>query len=985
MKMRAFKMVVTVIMLLTSGYALADWSTTEFIGGPDFDATDAITATGSPKDVSSYRPWKTVDGSGMVDNYAHDLADIYNSSLLDGSGNAQNNPAGVPGPAWLQYEFDKIYALDDIVIWNLQGNNTLWVRATKEIYIHYSSDGVNWHFWSNDILSLPDPYPAWNEYPDVIDAEGLQAKYVLITADPQNGSYGSTYYGLSEIRFTILPAATNPEPSTDAVNTAQTTQLSWQPYAGTENERVYLGTDAEAVEAAEGTEVPEYVATIASSDPERTQLDLTAYRTLDKNVTYYWRVDELDSSNNVTQKGTLWSFKVEGAAYNPAPASGEMISAENVVLSWSPAAGDVSHTVYLGTSETPEFFADAGSEASVEAGDLLADTTYYWRVDTTHDGSVVYESPVWSFETDYSAVVENYEDGDISDWSASNASISLNGSVSFIGGPDFDTSDAITASNYNTNHSTYLPEKTVNGLGLDASGLLHTTARADNSAMVKPGDSDPASNGNPAGATGPVWFLYEFDQAYDVEDLWIWNYNGPFSSRSLQNVAIHYTSDGTSWDLLDNVTLPRAPSSGDVPHDIEIPMNVTAQAVIITASDTNGNYGDASYYGLSEVRFTLGGVQAYEGDYALICNYDNSAAPNYGQAELLFSEAQDFSRYSYLRLVYLGSEINDPEPITFELVNDTGSVVESRTIPADATQASGWNIVRIGLDNTEGENIQKFVTRVGDGTGTGAGTIALDNITLIKGRYCDAANSFMADLDNNCTVDFGDYTAFAEFWLMDHFAVPADGVLLDGFESYSEPDDFDYRAATISFYVNIDETEYQQGVKSLKLDYNQDWSQNYAQFAWNLGLSYDLSQMETIKFLFRADAANQTGTENLRMQIMSSSAVLGVVDLVNYGVTVQTDTWTEVSVPLADFAEVSTLTGVSALGFSIADYTINSTGTLYVDGITVYGPSETGIDVLADTFVSDLAGGDDTVNPLDLAIMAEQWLSCDALPFSQCW
>jgi hypothetical protein len=234
-------------------------------------------------------------------------------------------------------------------------------------------------------------------------------------------------------------------------------------------------------------------------------------------------------------------------------------------------------------------------------------------------------------------------------------------------------------------------------------------------------------------------------------------------------------------------------------------------------------------------------------------------------------------------------------------------------------------------------------------------------------------------------VDFGDYTAFAEYWLMDHFAVPADGVLLDGFESYSEPDDFDYRAATISFYVNIDETEYQQGVKSLKLDYNQDWSQNYAQFAWNLGLSYDLSQMETIKFWFKADAENQTGTENLRMQIMSPSSVLGVVDLVNYGVNVQTDTWTEVSIPLADFAEVSTLSGVSALGLSIADYTVDSVGTLYVDGITVYGPSETGIDVLADTFVSDLAGGDDTVNPLDLAIMAEQWLSCDALPFSQCW
>ncbi|AQQ69712.1 F5/8 type C domain protein [Limihaloglobus sulfuriphilus] len=987
--MQAFKMVVTVLMLLLSGYALADWTTAEFIGGSlpdDLDATDAITATGSPSNVSTYRPWRTVDGSGMVDDLAHDQADALNSSLLSGDGNAQNNPAGVAGPAWLQYEFDKIYALDDIVIWNLQAAGGYWTRATKEIYVHYSVDGVNWHYWDNVVLGLPEPYPAWNEPLDVIDADGVQAKYVLITADSQNGSYGSDYCGLSEIRFTILPAATNPEPAVEAVNVAQAAQLSWRPYAGTINERIYLGTDAAAVEAAEGTAAPEYVDTVASSEPDRTQIDLSAYITLDKNAVYYWRVDELDSSDNVIQKGAVWSFTVEGAAYNPTPADAGLISAEDVVLSWSAAAGAVSHTVYLGTSEEPEFFADAGAAATIEAGNLLPDTTYYWRVDTTHDGSVVYEGPVWSFETDYFGVVENYEDGDISNWSASNLTTYLSGGISFIGGPDFDTSDAITASNYNTNVSSYLPDKTVNGLGLDATGLLHATATSSNSALVRPGDSDPLENGNPAGATGPVWFMYEFDQAYAITDFWIWNYNGPYSSRSLRNVSIHYTADGSNWILLGDFELPRAPSSNNTPHDIEIPMNVTAQAVIITASDTDGNYGDSSFYGLSEVRFIQGGIQAYEGDYAMVIDYDNSVSPNYGQAELVFDEAQDFSRYSYLWFVYYGNVTNDAEPVTFELVNDTGSAVESLTLAPEAVQSLGWgNIVRMSLDNTDGESIRKFVVKIGDGTGVGAGTIALDDISLIKGRYCDAANSFMADLDNNCTVDFNDYIAFSEYWLKDHFAVPADGVLLEGFDSYADADSISYRVGPVSFYVDLDETEYKQGSKSIKLDYNQDWSENYAQLAWNLGLSYDLSQMETLKFWFKADSANQTGTENLRMQLLSDSSQLGFVDLVDYGVNVQTDTWTEVSIPLSDFAEVSSLTGVSALGFSIADYTINSTGTFYVDGITVYGPSETGIDVLTETFSSDLAGGDDTVNPLDLAVMAEQWLSCDALPLSECW
>jgi hypothetical protein len=100
--------------------------------------------------------------------------------------------------------------------------------------------------------------------------------------------------------FTTPGAVGNPAPANGAENVKMTATLSWTPSDSAAAHQLYFGTDKEAVRNAT-TDSPEYKGDKAlgseSYDPGK----------LDWYATYYWRVDELDSQNNVL-KGPLWSF-----------------------------------------------------------------------------------------------------------------------------------------------------------------------------------------------------------------------------------------------------------------------------------------------------------------------------------------------------------------------------------------------------------------------------------------------------------------------------------------------------------------------------------------------------------------------------------------------------------------------------------------------------------------------------------------------------
>jgi hypothetical protein len=106
----------------------------------------------------------------------------------------------------------------------------------------------------------------------------------------------------------IIPAAalslpvraSGPNPPSGAVDVRQTAVLSWSAGEAAASHEVYFGTDAEAVKNAD-TSSPEYKGSKAigseSYDPGK----------LDWDVTYYWRVDEVEDDGTI-QKGSVWSF-----------------------------------------------------------------------------------------------------------------------------------------------------------------------------------------------------------------------------------------------------------------------------------------------------------------------------------------------------------------------------------------------------------------------------------------------------------------------------------------------------------------------------------------------------------------------------------------------------------------------------------------------------------------------------------------------------
>lgn len=136
-------------------------------------------------------------------------------------------------------------------------------------------------------------------------------------------------------------------------------------------------------------------------------------------------------------------------------------------------------------------------------------------------------------------------------------------------------------------------EKTVDGSGLNADGQ-HSTD------LTHMWLSAP-------GAPQPAWIQYEFDKAYKLHEVWVWNSNQPvepFVGFGARSVTVEFSADGAAWQALGNVEFKRAPGTAGYTHDTAIAFNgIVAKYVKLTV---NSNWGGAiQQYGLSEVRFMV--------------------------------------------------------------------------------------------------------------------------------------------------------------------------------------------------------------------------------------------------------------------------------------------------------------------------------------------------------------------------------------------
>ncbi|MDH7600381.1 MAG: hypothetical protein QHH07_12235, partial [Sedimentisphaerales bacterium] len=79
-------------------------------------------------------PEKTIDGSGISgDAHGTNIGDMWVSKLGD-------------KPIWIQYEFDKVYKLDQLWVWNSnQSVEAIVGYSAKDVEIVYSEDGQTWN------------------------------------------------------------------------------------------------------------------------------------------------------------------------------------------------------------------------------------------------------------------------------------------------------------------------------------------------------------------------------------------------------------------------------------------------------------------------------------------------------------------------------------------------------------------------------------------------------------------------------------------------------------------------------------------------------------------------------------------------------------------------------------------------------------------------------------------------------------------------
>jgi hypothetical protein len=241
-----------------------------------------VTATASSSQAGM-GPENTVNGSGL------DAADQHSTEpqTMWLSTGAQ--------PSWIQFEFDKAYKLDHLLVWNSNQLIEPFIGfGAKDVTVEYSVDGAEWR-------AVPDvpEFAQANGLPTYtantsVNFGGVDAEYVKFTI---NSSWGvAPQSGLSEVRFFYVPVrAMTPEPASEDSGVSVDTLLNWRPGREAASHTVYFGTDADAV--ANGT-VAGQPLTEHSFDPGA----------LNYATTYYWRVDEV---NAVTYAGDVWSFTTQ--------------------------------------------------------------------------------------------------------------------------------------------------------------------------------------------------------------------------------------------------------------------------------------------------------------------------------------------------------------------------------------------------------------------------------------------------------------------------------------------------------------------------------------------------------------------------------------------------------------------------------------------------------------------------------------------------
>jgi len=231
-------------------------------------------------------PDKTIDGSGL------DALDEHATSSSQEWVSKKNVT-----PIWIQYQFDSVYKLYQMWVWN--SNQTVEPDVgfgAEDVTIETSLDGTTW----TTLANVPEFAQATGEpnyvYNTVVDFAGTQAKYVKLTIN-SNWAGTNKQSGLSEVRFFYIPGkAYLPTPVSGDTGVAIDAVLNWRPGREVVKHEVYLGTDPNALSL---------VSTVTDHRCPLGPLGLLYGKT------YYWKVNEVNEAGSpASWEGDVWSFSI---------------------------------------------------------------------------------------------------------------------------------------------------------------------------------------------------------------------------------------------------------------------------------------------------------------------------------------------------------------------------------------------------------------------------------------------------------------------------------------------------------------------------------------------------------------------------------------------------------------------------------------------------------------------------------------------------
>ncbi len=265
------------------------WS---FTTEPVLYTVQGIVATASTSAATgSGQPEALVNGAGLTDGL-HGNAD---ATMWSGK-----TPVGEP--AWLQFDFDRVYKLFGMHIWNYNGIYEYVLGfGLKDVTIEYATEPNEWVTWGD--LQLARATGLETYAGQHIDLDGIAAQSIRIDVNsvqyggPQPGLENEVQAGLSEIQFLYKPVvAREPQPEAGATDVDPAVVLSWRPGREAESHQVQFSADEQAV--IDGAALVDTVSETSFSPGS-----------LDLGTSYFWRIDEANEATVPSLwAGDVWDF-----------------------------------------------------------------------------------------------------------------------------------------------------------------------------------------------------------------------------------------------------------------------------------------------------------------------------------------------------------------------------------------------------------------------------------------------------------------------------------------------------------------------------------------------------------------------------------------------------------------------------------------------------------------------------------------------------